>query len=391
MKEKRVLIVSPSLRNSGGVAHYYRTLQQQIPFEHSFFTVGVREDEAAGRNPLRRALQMLIDYLAFLKHLLTGHYNLVLLNPSMNAKALSRDYVLFLLCKIFRKKTVIFFRGWDPVHARAVFEGPWRMLYRPLATADAVIVLASTFADTVKSHLPDARVFLETTVFDERVLPRSHAQVWEKKNPSGKLRLLFLSRLEANKGVYEVIEAYKVLRANGVEVELIIAGTGSEDAAVASAVRECDDPDIRYVGQIGGAEKADALSSSSILLFPSTHAEGMPNSVLEGMGSGLAILSTRVGGLGDFFEGAEMGGDLAGDLVTDMVAAITRFAQQPDRLQQVSEYNYAFAQRYFYSSTVVCRLDRILEAAMSGEEAATSWLPDLGGAAPSDTGLSNSV
>ncbi len=54
-------------------------------------------------------------------------------------------------------------------------------------------------------------------------------------------------------------------------------------------------------------------------MFPSIHVEGMPNTVLEATECGLAVLTTRVGGIDDFFVGDLMGAELAGDLTQEIV------------------------------------------------------------------------
>jgi glycosyltransferase involved in cell wall biosynthesis len=85
-----------------------------------------------------------------------------------------------------------------------------------------------------------------------------------------------------------------------MNVELVIAGDGSGASNIQRMIAEHDDEELRYRERISGSEKADALLSSSVLLFPSMHAEGMPNTVLEAMGCGLAVLTTRVGGINVF-------------------------------------------------------------------------------------------
>lgn len=396
---KKVLIVAPALDNSGGVAHYYRTLRSQLPFEFTFFTIGRRERAVAKGGVVARGLEMVTDYLKFIARLLTFRDNLVLLNPSFNVKSLTRDYVLLLIAKLMRRKTVVFFRGWDEQHASRVLSQHGSPLYRWLGLADAFIVLSSRFRDTLVARFPDAVVHLETTVFDERGLPDSAEAIYARKNPNGKLRLLFLSRLESSKGVYECIDVFCALKARGIDVELDIAGDGGEVEGVTARLNTIADSALRYLGRIGGEEKYRVLSEASIMLFPSTHAEGMPNTVLEAMGNGMVVLTTRMGGIVDFFDPMSMGGGLGPgfvdesgrgipperfdqdqvlsinreQLVSEMLDHIVTFHQSPDRLRQVSRNNFDFASQYFYSAKVVERIDRLLEQAFVDNRQGQQW------------------
>ena len=65
--------------------------------------------------------------------------------------------------------------------------------------------------------------------------------------------------------------------------------------------------DVEMVGFVQGEAKSQAFHNADIYLFPSSHGEGMPNSVLEAMGCGLPVITTANAGLKDFFKHEEMG------------------------------------------------------------------------------------
>ena len=373
MPKKNILILTPSLRNSGGVANYYSILQNKFPFDYEFFFVGKRDGAVQKNTKISHLARLISDYFAFIRVLRRGDLDLVLLNPSLNFNGFSRDYAFYLISKLLQKKTIVFFRGWDTRYANVVFNGKFHFFFRPLMRANAFIVLAECFRDTIAPHLTTSRVFIESTIFDERILPQGYDALCQLKNPRGKIRLLFLSRIEADKGIYEAISAYKSLKANNVNVELLIAGSGSEAAKIEQLVGEDADGDLRYLGRISGAEKANALLSSSVLLFPSTHAEGMPNTVLEAMGCGLAVLTTTVGGLNDFFAGELMGAELGGNLSQEIVDAVTALANDVPHLNSISEYNYNFAKQYFHSTRVMQRLNNIIDSVLNNSDCNLVW------------------
>ena len=53
---------------------------------------------------------------------------------------------------------------------------------------------------------------------------------------------------------------------------------------------------VEFLGWVAGEEKSEAFLNADVLALPS-YSEGMPNAILEGMASGLAIIATPVGGI----------------------------------------------------------------------------------------------
>lgn len=376
MEDKNILILTPSLDNSGGVANYYSIMRHKLPFKHHFFIVGNREKDNDKNSMLSNPVVRLItDYLRFIKKLWLNNYDMVLINPSLNMNGIFRDYIFYLLAKLHNKKTIIFFRGWDDDCANKIFYGKWRLLFKPLLNSDGFIVLAQSFKDFLIPLTKKSSIFLESTVFDESMLLDSHDSIYKLKQlEEEKIRLLFLSRIEKDKGVYESIEAYKKLRALSINVELVIAGSGSEADNVKKIVASFNDKNLRYVGRVGGEDKNNLLLSSSILLFPSKHAEGMPNTVLEALGCGQAVLSPKVGGLHDFFNGDTMGAELCDDNVKEIVDTIVKLYNDRELLGKISLHNYEFAKKYFYSNKVSMRLNNIINAVLHNTECEQVWI-----------------
>ena len=74
-----------------------------------------------------------------------------------------------------------------------------------------------------------------------------------KNNPSLKIKILFLSRLIREKGIFELIEAFKSLKGKYSNIELIVAGDGKDFGDIANYVK--DEKDIIMTGHVDGKEK----------------------------------------------------------------------------------------------------------------------------------------
>ena len=63
---------------------------------------------------------------------------------------------------------------------------------------------------------------------------------------------------------------------------------------------------VTFPGWVRGKQKEKLLQESAVFLFPSYH-EGMPMAVLEAMGYGLGIVTTKVGGIPKLIQDGENG------------------------------------------------------------------------------------
>lgn len=110
------------------------------------------------------------------------------------------------------------------------------------------------------------------------------------------LRFLFIGRLLRDKGLYELIDAAKQLKADGYSFELCIVGW-IDDNPNAIASRELskwqEEGIINYLGKL--SDVRFAIAESDVYILPS-YAEGTPRTVLEAMSIGRAIITTDVPG-----------------------------------------------------------------------------------------------
>jgi colanic acid/amylovoran biosynthesis glycosyltransferase len=121
----------------------------------------------------------------------------------------------------------------------------------------------------------------------------------------GRWRLFQACRLIEKKGLWTTLEAFRRFRETWPQAELVIAGEGPMDAALRAKAAEFfpDDPAaVRLPGFLSQADLRAELAAAHIFLHPSETAadgnvEGVPNSMLEAMATGLPIAATRHGGI----------------------------------------------------------------------------------------------
>lgn len=92
------------------------------------------------------------------------------------------------------------------------------------------------------------------------------------------------------------IRAFARIQATVPEAELIVAGFGSQRAELEALVAQLGLQRVRFTGRVTPAEMAGLFGEADILLN-SPDIDNMPLSLLEAQAAGVAIVSTRTGGI----------------------------------------------------------------------------------------------
>lgn len=189
------------------------------------------------------------------------------------------------LCRWLRRPYGLFIRGdkFDE-HGRDA---------RTFAEAEFILAVAQSLADQVRGLNPNAgaiRARCHVTASDlyEKPFPGPRGQT---------VRLLFVGRLEASKGIPELLDALAILHRSGLSAELTIVGGGELHAELSRRFAEAPDPSIRVLGPV--VDKARLLQlyeEHDILVLP-THSEGFPRVLYEAMTKSTVVVTTMVGGI----------------------------------------------------------------------------------------------
>jgi glycosyltransferase involved in cell wall biosynthesis len=108
---------------------------------------------------------------------------------------------------------------------------------------------------------------------------------------------LFVGNVLATKGVRELFAAFERLSGDRPELDLVVVGEGPDTAWLrAQASRAALANRVRLVGRVPHAELAMWFNAADVTCLPS-HAEGLPNVLLEAMACGIPCVATAVGGI----------------------------------------------------------------------------------------------
>ena len=105
-------------------------------------------------------------------------------------------------------------------------------------------------------------------------------------------RLLFVGRLSRDKGVAGICEAAKDMEKEGIT--LTVVGDGEEG----ENLRRYEGGNVHFAGAVPPERVRDFMAQADILVMNSAF-EGVPMTILEALSSGLPVVTTEVGGIGD--------------------------------------------------------------------------------------------
>lgn len=142
----------------------------------------------------------------------------------------------------------------------------------------------------------EKRAFIPNGVDTEIFTPLSDSQKQQLRaelgfSSNGKL-VIYLGRLTAEKRVHHLLRIWPEIRAAFPDVQLLIVGTGPEEARL----REMAVAGVQFTGQVNDTMRY--LQSADLFVLPSV-TEGLSNSMLEALSTGLPVLATSVGGTPD--------------------------------------------------------------------------------------------
>ena len=106
-----------------------------------------------------------------------------------------------------------------------------------------------------------------------------------------------LVRLSPEKGHLVLLHALKMLRDEGIGIELQIVGAGPFEESIRREEAKLDlGGVITYTGELPPADISKLLADADIFCLPS-FSEGLPVSIMEAMAIGVPVVSTWISGI----------------------------------------------------------------------------------------------
>jgi glycosyltransferase involved in cell wall biosynthesis len=220
----------------------------------------------------------------------------------IHAHTLTPDgHAALLLKREFRVPVVCSVRGSDLNQYPGYSKGVYETSRRVLEESDAVITVSRDLArEAVKVAGVRKDPYVIYNGVDTTKFYRSGNKEEDRKllglPPQARI-ISFVGRCVADKGIFELFDAFVRIEKNFKDLFLLIVGEGEARNAIAKRIEEYGLEDKVLLQGAAPHEKIPSyLSASNIFVLPS-YSEGVPNVIYEAMACGLPVVATRVGGI----------------------------------------------------------------------------------------------
>ena len=309
----RVLIVGPMPPPLGGVQlmiemQLHSSLARE--FELEVVDTSKRQLRWAVENPTwKTPFYFLRDFRRLVWALLSFRPRVALVHAAPSPSLL-RDWVFMLTARLFGARVICHYHG--TLHTRfPSCETPsGRAIGRFLmGAAHQVIVLGPTYQREMGRAWQRTLAWAPNVCDVERFrsIPSGEPTPWLS---SGDRPVLFVGRLSAPKGIYDLFDAIPRVLERHPTARFVLAGVAENEAMEPVVRAEAEKRGIParvvFRGSLEGRELAAACATSLMIVVPSW-TEAFPLVIPEAMAAGLPVISTGVGAIPDFVKDGEDG------------------------------------------------------------------------------------
>jgi glycosyltransferase involved in cell wall biosynthesis len=324
----RVLIVAASLDILGGqavqAARLLAELEREPSLEVSFLPINPRLP-----GPLRK-----LQSVKYLRTIVTSMLYCAMLAarvPKYDViHIFSASYLSFVIAptpailasKLYRKKIVLnYHSGEARDHLRR-----WKTAIKTINLVDEIAVPSGYLVDVFAEFGLKGRAifnFVDTDIFHFR-----------ERRP---LRPVFLQNrnLEPLYNVGCVLRAFAIIERRYPEARLIVAGDGSQRAALESLARELEIANVEFIGRVAPEKMAELYDAADIFLNGS-EIDNMPISLIESFASGLPVVTTDAGGIPHIVTDKETGLVVKRGDYRAMASCAIRLLEDPELASKIA-------------------------------------------------------
>jgi glycosyltransferase involved in cell wall biosynthesis len=218
------------------------------------------------------------------------------------------------VCIMLRRPYGLYLRGGDDASVVAISQLLRRAMF-VFTTGARLLTAAKMYCPRVDSVSPMVSI-------------QPHHLERPRALPQGAVpRLLYVGRIEASKGIPELLEAQRFLVARGIATEVVLVGPCHESSVLPPGAEW--DPGLRLVGPVTDFDAlAEHYRSSDIFVLPS-HSEGFPRVLYEAMAFGLPIVTTFVGGIASVLADGQSCLRVQVGNATDLASKLERLCREP--------------------------------------------------------------
>ncbi|WP_204344464.1 glycosyltransferase family 4 protein [Psychroserpens algicola] len=347
---KNVLIIGPIPEPTTGVSLANQVVADNLA-KYGDYTVDTintsynKFDESLGAFSISKLLFYLkLNFYAYK----IFKADIVYITPGQTFFGVVKYTLFILLSKLLGKELVTHIHGNYVGKEYSQLKGIKKRIFKMLLSKTTKgIVLSETLTGNMSPFIENKSIYVLYNFVEDYVFP-SPEQAKEKLQSFTKPKLVFLSNLMEEKGIFALLEALQILEAEGFEYEAKIAGN-IDETNKSKALGYFDSlKHTTYCGVVRGQEKKDLLYWSNTFILPTWYAmEGQPISILEAMATANVVLTTNHAGIPDIFKESINGFYVEKESPISIANAIKDIAANQQKASVIQGNNYKEAKEKY--------------------------------------------
>ena len=293
----------PPVHGASMVGKYIHDSQviNQI-FDCHYFNITLAKNlQDIGKGGLRKLIDFIKQIIALRKVIKSEIPDLCYVTPNAKGGAFYKDFLIVMMLKAMGKKVIIHYhnKGVSTRHNKFVDNFLYRLFFKNLK----VILLADTLYDDIRKYVNKKDVY---------ICPNGiPATTKLKRKKHDGFNILFLSNMMREKGVYDLIDACKILKDKNIKFHCHFVGKWSDITEKTFNERINALELQKYVNAYGakyGEEKKEFFQTADVFVFPTFYNnECFPLVLLEAMEQGIPCISCNEGGISDIVDDGQTG------------------------------------------------------------------------------------
>ncbi len=206
----------------------------------------------------------------------------------------------------------------------------YRLACRPLyrrgfGNVDEFVVYSAYMQDLLRSEgLPASYIPLGVQLLHNQPLP------------SGPPVILFVGRLEGEKGVFTLLSAYRALLPSLPEARLVFAGDGKDRETLMAQAGDLRPP-VEFLGHVSRDALAAVYGRSTIVVMPSVFVEAFGKVGPEALSAGRPVIASDSGGVREWLQPGRNGLLVKPGDVAQLKTSILSLLRDEDTLARMAE------------------------------------------------------
>lgn len=219
--------------------------------------------------------------------------------PATQGLGFIRDYFFIKQIRKFWKGEILF-------HVRSrILEKYWNNFFfktkiRKIFENQKTIILGEELKKDI--HNLPKEIFVLPNAIENEFSTREFKKIMIRRDKDSKLKILFLSNMDPQKGWLNLLKACKILNEKKINFECNFVGewvSQKDRVFFKKFVNENNlFEKVKYLGKMKGKNKKKIFLNSNLFVFPTEYKlEACPRVVLEAMMFGLPVISNKIGAI----------------------------------------------------------------------------------------------